>query len=289
MWYLLGRHYAPSNCASVVSSRFCFACLKDWQGYQKYNVAIDYRISYVDNNNNACPLCRQGIEYSIVHETLEKAKLLLNQASELDIGDAKCTQMLDTALKSVDTVLDSEPNDIRALIVKSEILVRKDPIEAVSVCRLVLDLDRKGSIIRSQMKAQIGKSTAAAMSGRHEESERLLQPVKEAIGNKDARPVQLGIGPYRLFTVRMLMAEAYEKANQWEDAQKEYMSMGQTSKDDFNGVPHKDHTTADRMHKICSGMSRCVYQLGSFKGAMSTAEVALSLDRRCPGVHKLIA
>jgi tetratricopeptide (TPR) repeat protein len=121
-------------------------------------------------------------------------------------------------------------------------------------------------------------------------AENIMHSLESEYGTDQATwPTAIGTGPYRLFPVRIVLAEAYEAAQRWKDAHKEYSDMLSIF---CKKKPHEswlnDEITG-QMHSISCGISRCFFHLRQYEKALYSGQQALSLGRTNPGTHKLVA
>jgi tetratricopeptide (TPR) repeat protein len=251
---------------------FCLACLKEWQAYTTHTAnSFD-----TENPAMSCPLCRQEIEKSVVEDTVENARLYTARARKLQENDPERSKYFELALAEVDKLLLANEHDLGALGLKGQILQQYAPADAIKVYERTLELDREGSANLEKLEAMEDQVKVAMDAGDDDEADRLMSQT-DAYCASGVFIGQIGSGPHRLFDLMMDFALAHETLGNWDEALEIY--------DDTMNRTLGGH----QIRKIYAGISRCMYQLGFYDNAVTTGEAALAMNRRSPGVHKLIA
>jgi tetratricopeptide (TPR) repeat protein len=263
---------------------FCFSCLKEWQIYSKASL-----------DTNSCPFCRQGIEKTVSEEALEKVKLQALRAGRLDKYEKKEERkaLYDSALAEVDAILEMDEKDTVAIGVKAQILIHVRPKEAIATTHKILELDKIIVKKHENVIAELEKASKANEAGDTITSLQIMSSLESQYGpNHKTWPCPVGKGPYRLYPLRVTLAEAYEAAERWEEAQKEYSDMAITLYLDKMNEPNQDWITTDlagQMLSMTCGVSRCLFHMKQYEKAIFSGQQAVVMDRSYPGVHKLIA
>jgi tetratricopeptide (TPR) repeat protein len=119
-------------------------------------------------------------------------------------------------------------------------------------------------------------------AGDDDEADR-LRGLVDAYEASGAFMDQIGSGPQRLFYLMIAYAEAHEAVGNWLRVQDIYGAlMKQTIVNNLCKYEHE-------RRMLFTGVAKCAYKLGLYDHAVASGMAALSIDRRKPGVHKLIA
>jgi tetratricopeptide (TPR) repeat protein len=257
---------------------FCFACLKDYQTYTTHAGVFDGGKAAL-----SCPYCRHDIEKSVVEDVIENAGLYAERAEKLGENDPERKTYFELALAEVNKILVTDERHLGALCLKSHILQDYAPEDAIQVYDRILELDWEGSANLEKLEAMLAEVNMAIAYGDQAEAERLGGLV-EAFQSSGACIGRLESGPHRLFNFMNDFAEAHKALGNWQEALNIYVALMQECIDD-DPAPAAAH----QRRSICFGTAKCLFQLGHFDSAITAGEEALALDRRFPGVHKLLA
>ena len=296
---------------------FCFACLQQWQTFSKNSVT-----NRQTESRGRCPICREKIQENVVDAALEKAYLFaaaghlsdkvydhhIQSASDQvtenvtsDVIDERQEKFCKLAEEQVNQILMCNPTHMGALCIKGEILRYVKPHDAIEALREALRLDaeylaKKEELNQmvaelDQFRAQMDRTMTVEEieDDDHPMVEEWAQRVEaaEKLMLEVDKGVQINEGPFRLYRIRVWLAEAHESANEYETAEAMYKEMIQeTFRLDYNDYIQIDAPT-NRM--IISGASRCLYRLKDYDRAKKSAEMALDMNRYFPGIHILVA
>jgi tetratricopeptide (TPR) repeat protein len=258
---------------------FCFACLKDWQ---------NYRYRKLEFNIKPCPLCRGGIEGSVASEASHSAILMMSRARWLAKDDPKREELFDLALTKVEQVLAVDQNETVALGVKAQILTYIRPREAVALLKRTLELDTIVAERREQVIERLKEAYDARDSGDPLTAERLVRELVGHYGTVEGWPAA-DIGPHRLFSLRIALAEAYEASECWNEAVEEYADIFDHMTTSTSDLSLLSKQALGQIHACAVGLSRCYYHLRRYEDAICKGTEALSMDRTRAGIHRLIA
>jgi tetratricopeptide (TPR) repeat protein len=250
---------------------FCFSCLKEWQSYDKGGT-----------DNKWCPFCRGSIEKSVAEEAWEKARMLVTRALRLQENDAKRRELCELAVAELDKLLEGEKNETHLLYYKGDVLRNVRPDEAIVLLNRVLELSKE----RDEITALQMEANEAFKAGDLFTTERIMEEVTSRYGEVHEWPTRFGEGPYRLFPVRIALAESLEAAGRWEEAEDEYRAMFEALAPDPRYM--NDDLISD-LHSIKMGLCRCLYQSNRFEGAINVGRDVINMGRAWPGAHKLVA
>jgi Zinc finger, C3HC4 type (RING finger)/MYND finger len=153
---------------------FCFACLKDWQGYRKMDAATKW-----------CPFCRQDIEKSVVDQALETAASLASRAGRLEPHDPRRSEWYERALDELEKVIEVAPLDTTALGFKAQVLTHVRPQEAVVLLQSTLQREEQGSAHREAMLTQLHKARAAINAGDPFTADRIMRDLESKHGKME--------------------------------------------------------------------------------------------------------
>ena len=303
---------------------FCFACLRGWQTYAGNSLVG--RNERSSSSQGRCPNCRETIQVSIVDAAIEKAHLYAAAGrltdkvydhhlktehgattNEIEVGpeeglmDERKEKFCKLAMEQINQVLNSDPADINALCTKGEILRHVKPRDAIEAIQEALRLDNEGVRTKEKLdqvvkdldefRAHMDRTLTIAEieDDNHPmvvEWERRVEAAEKLVKETKCG-VQINEGPYRLYRIKIWLAEAYESANEYEKAEAIYKKMIQeVFQLDYDEYLKIDAPT-DRMMK--AGASRCLFYLKDFDRSKIMAEMALAMNRFFPGVHILLA
>jgi tetratricopeptide (TPR) repeat protein len=236
---------------------FCFRCLRDWQAYSTNTAGL----FAARNAATACPYCRQDIEKSVVEDAIENAQLYSARAERLPENDPERKKYFELALAEVDkVVVTKNERDPRPLFLKGLILRHYAPADAIQVLQRALDLDYEGSAHSSKLKA-----------------------LRDAFASLELGSFTVSLlGPQLRVEAMLYIAEAHEAVGNWEEASTIYAPLIKLPSDYATSAELQDR-------KILTGVSRCLYQRGFYDLAIKVGKTTLNIDRRTPGVHKLVA
>jgi tetratricopeptide (TPR) repeat protein len=126
-------------------------------------------------------------------------------------------------------------------------------------------------------------------SGDEGEANRLLGAV-QAYHASGAYMSHIRSGPQRLLDVMIDLAEAHEALGHWQEALNIYVDpLSEIEDNEPMTAETTDAHHTHQSHKILTGTSRCMYQLGLYENAVAKGEEALAMGSSCPGVNKLVA
>lgn len=264
---------------SKCNHAFCFQCITGWQEYQRSKVRHPWKVTAT------CPLCRRGIEeYTILEQVIDDATMWATVASKRFLSEQVRMKFCHLAITHLDKWLTISDNDIAALALKGQVLRHIQPREAIRLCELVIEMDKQVSI-EAERYAELDErlKMVEEYGEDHEISEVMqqLDEVSESMGTNHRFVLKVR-GPERLFDLKIALAEAHESIGGWMEACILY-----------TGVWHERDHWNDRTgayHAMCSGLSRCCFQLNcDHKFAIEAGNLALALDRHAPGGHKQVA
>jgi tetratricopeptide (TPR) repeat protein len=274
---------------------FCISCLMEWQKYNK--------------RNEACPMCRQAIEKTVVEEAFDKAMWYAAAGRLVEkvydpvltpngdtipvvpgefpaIADERQQKFYDLAMDQIAQVLLHNPNDLQALVVKGQMFRFIHPEESIQAFQAALEIDQKGSSNLLKLKT-IEHQMHNPDFPTEEEQMRYLAMYDDIVASDDSTLTQIGSGPFRLYEIKIWLAEAYEAAGRFNDAAAIFKAL-------LNEVFSFEYSkyvqispSVNRM--MLSGDSRCCYFLKKFERAKHSAEMALDMNRHFPGIHLLVA
>ena len=158
---------------------FCFACLMEWQNYNKNSLTNNRRESSSSSSQKQqgrCPNCRETIQESIVDAAIEKATLYAAAGRLTDkvydhhlkteqyivdavtknpvmiLMDERQEKFCKLALEQVNQVLMSDPTHIVALITKGQILRHVKAHDAIDALEEVLRIDEESSNVQAHLE-----------------------------------------------------------------------------------------------------------------------------------------
>jgi tetratricopeptide (TPR) repeat protein len=146
-------------------------------------------------------------------------------------------------------VLLSDPNDVRALHMKGQMLHVLEPMQAIEL------IEKAGVIMKENAAKQ--HSTPSA----EQASNKILS-----------------------ITMQLVTCEAMQSLDKYSQAFDIYEAL-EREVSTLNDAAHQERL----LHSIFVGESGCLFQMEEFQRAKHVAECALRLDRRQPAVHILIA
>jgi tetratricopeptide (TPR) repeat protein len=303
---------------------FCFGCLVQWQNYTQ-NSYLTTRNQRSSSPQGRCPNCRESIPVSIVDTAIEKAQLYAAAGRLTDMvydhhlksenetvtetvegsmeffTDERQEKFCRMALEQINQVLNADPTNIVALCTKGEIFRHVMPQEAIDAIQEVLRLDEEAVKTKEKLdqvvkdldefRAQMDETLTEAEieDDNHPMVEEWGRRVEaaETLVNETKRGAQLNNGPFRLYQIKVLLAEAYESAREYKKAEAVYnemlKEMFQLSDEDYL----KLRPPISRM--IQSGASRCYFHLNDFDRAKVLAQMSMGMNRHFPGIHILLA
>jgi tetratricopeptide (TPR) repeat protein len=289
---------------------FCSICLMDWQQHQQRELML------APSDPRICPVCRQTLPQPTVKEVLEKARAFFaagdledvsyNEANDPIIvkisGDTlvpcagsalpktfprykneRQRRLYQMAIDQLDQVLHHDPYYITALEIRGEFLRYVNPDEAIKAIEMALDIDQEGYENDKKMEAlqeQINNSTG-------EERSRNWAAMISLMKAKDFHISQLGSGPYRSFSAKIWMAEAYETLGNYTKAYSIFHPMLKTLFSLKN--PELSEIDLYTMIAVIAGMARCCYVGKNYALAINSCEMVLRRDRHIPGNHLVLA
>jgi tetratricopeptide (TPR) repeat protein len=271
---------------------FCLTCLMEWQKYKK---------------NEACPMCRQAIEKTVAEEAFDKAMqyaaagrlvehvyepiLTLDDETSLpkefpSIVDERQKRFYDLTMDQITQVLLHNPNDLQALVIKGQIFRFIHPEVSIEAFQRALEIDQRGSSNLEKLKT-IENQMRNPDDPTEEEEVRYLAAYDEIMASSDSTLTHIGSGPFRLYEIKIWLAEAYEAAGRYKDAAAIYQALLNEVFSFGHSMYMQISPPTNRM--MISGDSRCCYFLKNYERAKRGAEMALEMNRHFPSIHMLVA
>ena len=295
-----------------------------WQNYT--NRAQTYRGEPSPSQQGRCPNCRETIPESIVDSAIEKAARyaaagrltdkvydhhLTTKQDQVDaveqnpgviVMDERQEKFCQMAEEQVNQVLSSDPTHIVALITKGQILRHVKPHAAIDALQQVLQMDEDSGKIQEQLnqvmkdldefKAEMDRTLTAEEIDNEDhpmvdEWARRLDAAEKIIEESKGKRIQINDGPFRLYFIKIMLAEAYESANDYETAEAMFKEMNkEVFQLEYDVYAQMDPPT-NRM--MLAGAARCLFHLKDFDRSKKLAEMALAMNRHFPGIHILVA
>lgn len=237
---------------------FCFACLVDYQAMVRRTSTATEML---------CPLCREpnleGAEY-------RRITLFMARVAYKGITDEERDTLLSQAQDDSSRILEADPNDIKAMLTKVQLLLlQKDVDQALKILRKLMDKDKEN---KEKTKKITERIEMALEEGREEDAGRILDENQQFFQQGHC------ISCFSM-QVLLLMAEAQGLAQDWEAALETYKII---MNEDFSPTPVQ-------RRKNLMGLSRCFYEVGHYKAAIISGEGAIRTERHFPGIHKYVA
>jgi tetratricopeptide (TPR) repeat protein len=293
---------------------FCSTCLMEWQKYQQNAVMPSF------SESCSCPMCRQTLPKTVAEEALEKAKLYVAAGHLVDVPyneaddpiilkvsgntlrssgasvrkefpqfqDERQRRLYQLALDQLDQILLHDPYDLPALFFKGEAFRNVHPDEAIKSFEMALDVDSKASENRQKMEAFV-KQMPDPYNLTEEEKARYGEAYNALTQSNDFHVNIMGSGPCRLFPAKVMLAESYESAGQFDKAGSIYNELlHYVAEMTVNPRQNVKISTSLKI-AISAGASRCFYLEEFYHRAIFFCNMILELDRHFPGNHLVLA
>lgn len=264
---------------------FCSACILQWQQYRKLmaDLIIDFTPTGIDDITSVevkrmgmnCPYCRTETTDNLEEDLMNKAMLLATRASASN--DKSCKESYyKESLSHLNQILETEIPLITTYFTKAEILLElEDPQGALEALENLFRADesRRQHPVNKLLEEQ---EEAVARFDR-DKYERLKEEVVLAAEEHGMPASRLRRDAY--FDLYMLQCQAYEKLLQWDDALESYRKAGSIMDETGNMSPPKQR-------QFYFGLGQCLFEAGKYDPAIGILDIAISMNRHYPCVHK---
>jgi tetratricopeptide (TPR) repeat protein len=223
---------------------------------------------------------------------------LMNPVIHDWIHDARRQTYCPLAQEQLNIALQSDPTNVGALLTKAYILRYMKPQETIDALQEVLRRDQMGVRVEEAKKKRDKFLTCMnntltkdeIMDKNHPmvcEWTRLQEEVRKLLLVSKKDGVLINDGPYRLYEIKIHLAEAYELVGEYEKAAKIYKAMVQESYEfQYQGFGSLD---GQKDQRIKRGGSRCCLATKDYEKAQKMAQMLLNTNRRTKGAHILLA
>ena len=225
-----------------------------------------------------------------------------SQNPKVIVMDDEQEMYCNLAMEQINEVLNSDPVNAVGLIAKGNILRYVRPLDAIDALHEVLRRDEE----MVTMTENIHKAMAELAEFRDSQYNKLTTAEKKDIDHPVVREltkqdealetlksetkrvgVQVNSGPFRLYPIKIYLAQAYESAGEYEKAVNLYVEMIKETYDlyckGFGSVSPHVH----RQIKING--SRCFFAMKRYADAKKLAQMALDINRHVDGIHVVLA
>ena len=256
---------------------FCFRCLKGWNNvHQTEDIFAPSTMT--------CPLCRQEIP-NIVETINADIMLLLTSAHEMNASESfvleQCTKALDKMelLKDIEQAvkdpLIAEKYRHQLFLFQLRIHdLKKEYDKALMLARGAEE--RMGLAVQNRLKIQANMAQLASMEGNPKHAELKQRTQDFLFANPNASPGQH-------IEIILMVAQIQVLQEDWIGAKATFMSVMQYKDHGKNAGELLQHA------ETCSGLSRCLFELGEYERAATFGEMALVVNRHLEGCHKYVA
>ena len=247
--------------------RFCYECIKQYKTIAPQNMAVA-----------SCPYCRSQLPD--LHDTmLSRAALLASR------GAVTSANTWDIALAEVQKILDEEPAHMPANMLRAEILLKKgEATAALAAIELTLRENEAGSQHKrdmDQMMARLQGEMLREDDGEFDPESEEMQQLDREIEALSAKKNQR-LSQRDLVEVMLKKATAHQALAQWQEAVEVYRAIMKQMERPEDGTPVQQRA-------VFGGVSKCLYHMGVYDGAIEMGNAAVEMNRHYPGCHEWIA
>jgi tetratricopeptide (TPR) repeat protein len=211
--------------------------------------------------------------------TFSKISMRLTRAERKDVLEEEQTDLWNLALAEIEKLrgLNDERVNIPTDLLHCEVLTQMgDFASAVELYQATYKLCEEAWNRSNRMNRLIDESEGQVGSDQEEDFdavyEKLREMQKEGPQMKQSDFVDVGIE----------MAHTQQKLGDWSGAITTFQTI-------FGKFPEPDMMTPPQQRKIFMGISRSLFEVGTYDGAISVGEGAIEMNRHFPGVHKYVA
>ncbi len=219
-----------------------------------------------------------------------------------NVMDERQEKFCKLAEEQLNQVLLCDPTQPDAIFIKGKILRYVKPHDAIDALRELLRVDvetisrkeRLRQVVHETLEFRVHMKNTLTVeefeSGKNhmEQKWKQLGRAGESILDDMKNDVYIGKGPYRLFQIRIWLAEAFESINDYETAGAMYEQMWKETFHVDDDDEDEDDDSLD-IKELAFGVSRCKFQQNNFEFAKNAAEALLDSIRYIPGSHILKA
>ena len=254
---------------------FCYACLRRHQEFTPLHLGMPAK----------CPLCRAELP-DVDIGIIERAQLIGSKALAAGISDEARVRCCEEALAELQKILDSNPSDQRASILRAELLhiqgKHRAGIAAIdSVLQGAQEFESTFANCE-QMEERIRERVEREAQGDMDEAQMgaLEREMNEMMASSNA--LRGRVSATELVGIHLKKGEMLEALGEWTEAFNVYKAA-------IVKITSPKEGTAAQQRMLMNACSRCLYHKGDYDNAIMVGCGAIDANRYYPGCHDYVA